>query len=143
LGPGTGAFTRCILERGIAPEDITMVEMNPAFAAMLRKEFPKARVLNIDASKLTATQLFDDKLAGAAVSAIPFLLLSPNVAQAILSGAFRWLRPGASVYQVTYGLKVPVPAEVLEALGLKAKQIAFTILNVPPARVYRLFKCRN
>ncbi|MFN3494862.1 MAG: phospholipid methyltransferase, partial [Hydrogenophaga sp.] len=35
LGPGTGAFTRSILARGVAERDLVLVERSPDFARLL------------------------------------------------------------------------------------------------------------
>ncbi len=37
IGPGTGSFTRAILDRGVAPERLTLVELNPRFCEELRR----------------------------------------------------------------------------------------------------------
>jgi phosphatidylethanolamine/phosphatidyl-N-methylethanolamine N-methyltransferase len=40
--------------------------------------------------------------------------------------------------QFTYGPKCPVPAAILQRLGLKAQRVDFTLMNLPPASVYVL-----
>ena len=37
LGPGTGVFTRAMIERGVDESDLTLVERGPEFASMLRR----------------------------------------------------------------------------------------------------------
>jgi phosphatidylethanolamine/phosphatidyl-N-methylethanolamine N-methyltransferase len=49
LGPGTGAVTRALVERGVDPARLTLVEADPAFCALLRRRWPTARVLQTDA----------------------------------------------------------------------------------------------
>lgn len=58
LGPGTGAFTRALLARGIRESDLTLVEYGSDFALVLQHRFPHARVLWMDASKLANYDLF-------------------------------------------------------------------------------------
>ena len=55
LGPGTGVITRALIERGIAEERLILIEFNRDFAVLLRKRFPKARVLEGDAFALART----------------------------------------------------------------------------------------
>lgn len=52
LGPGTGVFTAKLLERGVRPEDLTLVEYGANFARHLETRFPRARVLRMDAARL-------------------------------------------------------------------------------------------
>jgi len=61
---------------------------------------------------------------------------------AILSGAFGHLRAGGAFYQFTYGPRCPVPRPILERLGLKASVVGKTLLNAPPATVYRIARRR-
>lgn len=52
LGPGTGAFTRCILAKGVPACDLTLVENCPDFTALLRQRFPAARLLDMDVTRM-------------------------------------------------------------------------------------------
>ena len=55
LGPGTGVLTEALVERGIAPERIVLVEYSPEFCALLRERFPRARIVEGDAYRLDGT----------------------------------------------------------------------------------------
>ena len=139
LGPGTGAFTRALLARGVRERDLTLIEHSADFAGMLRHRFPAARVHHMDASRLAAADhLFEDDAVGAVVSGLPLLSMGRRKVMAIVAGAFDRLRPGGAFYQFTYGLHCPVPRRVLDRLGLKAMRIGGTLRNVPPAAVYRI-----
>lgn len=138
LGPGTGTLTRSILERGIAPRDLTLIESNPDFIPLLERNFPETRVLCMNAAKLSTIELFSGRKAGAVVSGIPFLMLDRDEATDILAGVLKWMRPEASIYQFTYGLRAPIPMQVLSRLELKIERIGGTYRNLPPASVYRL-----
>ncbi|TIT80529.1 MAG: phospholipid methyltransferase, partial [Mesorhizobium sp.] len=50
------------------------------------------------------------------------------------------LKPGGAFYQFTYGPRCPVARPILEGLGLSATHIGRTMLNVPPAAVYRIVR---
>jgi phosphatidylethanolamine/phosphatidyl-N-methylethanolamine N-methyltransferase len=138
LGPGTGAFTRALLDRGVDENDLTLVEYEWDFASLLQRRFPKARVLRMDASRLADKMLFQDATVGAVVSGLPLLCFPPEIITAILSGAFNYCRPEGAFYQVTYGPRCPVPRAILDALGLEARRIGWTVRNLPPATVYRI-----
>lgn len=138
LGPGTGVFTRALLDRGVPERELALIEAGSEFAVMLETRFPEARVLWMDASRLRAVDLFGGGRAGAVVSGLPLLSMSPRKVIAILDGAFRHLRPGGAFYQFTYGPSCPISRPILDRLGLKASRIGRALANVPPATVYRI-----
>lgn len=138
LGPGTGAFTRQILERGVPEGRLALIEFGGDFAHRLRLTYPRARVLQMDATRLRHVELFGPENAGAVVSGLPLLPMSTRQIVGMLDGAFRHLRPGGAFYQFTYGPRCPVPRAILERLGLKATRIDRVFANVPPAGVYRI-----
>lgn len=138
LGPGTGVFTRALLAQGLRESDLTLIEHDPGFASLLRRRFPASHIHRLDAARLAKAGLFEGRNVGGVVSGLPLLSMKPRKVMAILSGAFDCLRPDASFYQFTYGPNCPVPRRVLDRLGLKAMRIGRTLLNVPPASVYRI-----
>jgi phosphatidylethanolamine/phosphatidyl-N-methylethanolamine N-methyltransferase len=138
LGPGTGAFTRALLRRGVAEHDLTLIEYGSEFAALLRLRFPQARVLWMDAARLGDFDLFQGAPVGAVVSGLPMLNMSTRKIMAILASAFGVMRPNGAFYQFTYGPRCPVPRPLLDRLGLKATLTGRALLNVPPASVYRI-----
>lgn len=137
LGPGTGVFTKAILQRGVAEADILLIEYGSDFMRLLQQRFPNARVLWMDAAQLAQYDRFMAP-AGAVVSGLPLLSMSPRKVMAILNGAFRHMKDGGTFYQFTYGMGCPIPRPILDRLGLKASLVGRTALNVPPASVYRI-----
>jgi phospholipid N-methyltransferase len=142
LGPGTGVFTRALLARGVRAENLTLVENGDEFAELLRKRFPKARVLHMDAARLDRHHLPESTPVGAVVSGLPLLSMPPEQVLAILAGAFGVLRHGGVFYQFTYGLRCPISKRHLDQLGLVATCIGRAYLNIPPAAVYRIAKLK-
>lgn len=138
LGAGTGVFTKALLARGVRESDLTLVEYGSDFMRVLQFRFPNARVLWMDASQLGQYDLFPDAPAGAVVSGLPLLSMSPRKVVSILAGAFSHIRPGGAFYQFTYGPRCPISRPILDRLGLKATRIGGTVLNLPPASVYRI-----
>jgi len=138
LEPGTGVFTRRLIQRGIPQERLALVESGYEFAKRLDWRFPTAQVLCMDACRLDQIELFDGELAGAVVSGLPLLSMPTRKVIGILRASFAHLRFGGSFYQFTYGLRCPVARCVLERCGLRARRIGWTLINVPPASVYKI-----
>lgn len=134
FGAGTGKITRAILERGVRPCDLTLFEMNPDFAAMLRAAFPGVTVHATGAQEVVRFCLPG---AGAVVSGLPLLSMRVETQRAIVGGAFAVLRAGGSYTQFTYGPRRPVATEVQAELALVATKGPRVWNNLPPARVYR------
>lgn len=136
LGPGTGAFTRALLRRGVPEDAVTLVERDPGFARLLRTRFPAATVLECDAAAATPPR--DRPGFSAAVSGLPLLSMSRTQVERILANTFAGLADGAPLFQFTYGPRCPVPRAVLLGLGLTASFRRFVPINLPPASVYRI-----
>ncbi len=142
FGPGTGVFTAALRARGIAEQNLTLIELNPKFAVLLSRRFPAARVLQVNAAELYTKALLADSSAGAIVSGIGFPTMSLAQITNVFLGAFRCLRPDGAFYQFTYFPFCPVPAIVLARVGLKAERIGGTLRNFPPASVYRITRAQ-
>ena len=142
LGPGTGTFTQAMLARGVSEDRLALVETDAAFAQALRRRFPRARVLTMDAAHLGDLAGLFDEPADAIVSGLPLLSLPADDVAAILQGAFRHLRPGGALYQFTYLPRCPVPWRLMYHMNLEADRIGSAWANLPPAFVYRLRVCR-
>jgi len=140
LGPGTGVFTRALLERGLPGHRLVLVETDPVLAGALAQRYPHARVLRMDAAGLGhASSLFGDERASAVISGLPLLSIPADKVAAIVEGVFeRQLQPDGVLYQFTYGLRCPVPRALRQRLGLEAERIGGAWLNLPPAWVWRI-----
>jgi phosphatidylethanolamine/phosphatidyl-N-methylethanolamine N-methyltransferase len=133
LGPGTGALTRGVLARGVAPERMTLVEYDPELAQKLKEQFRGMLVIQGDAFAL-------DKTLGAhftrpyiaTISGIPLLNYTPEVRLALLNSMFDKMEPGAPVIQFTYGLHSPISPSA----GIVVERTAFVLWNIPPAHVW-------
>lgn len=138
LGPGTGVFTRALLDRGISEENLTLLERDPRLAKLLRERFPGVRIISACATELRRLELFDNAGAGAIVSGLPLLSMKPITVTRILSGAFSKLCYGGAIYQFTYRPICPVPKPVMKKLDLNAVCIGFSFRNLPPAWVFSI-----
>lgn len=134
LGAGTGNITRAILARGIRPEMLHSIEMNPEFCDRLRLRFPGVHVHAMSAGDVGGLPVGN---AQAVVSGLPLLSMPLDLQRSILTGTFRKLRPGGQYVQFTYGPKPPVARAVRDELGLEWDVSGKIWWNLPPARVYR------
>lgn len=138
LGPGTGAFTRALLARGVPSDQLALVERGADFARLLQQRFPSIKVLPMDAAQLDAVEPFGGAKAGAVVSGLPLLSMPHEQVLRIIGSAFHHLRADGAFYQFTYGPRCPVQGSILDQLGLDATRIGRALVNLPPAAVYRL-----
>ena len=140
LGGGTGVFTRAMIEHGIAPRDLLVLELNDELYSHLRDTFADARVVHGNACELRSIAEHEgylrDGLADAAISGLGLLSMTRATQKAILESTFSVLKPNGRLIQFTYGPSSPVPRELLAELGLQVRRGGFAWWNVPPASVY-------
>jgi phosphatidylethanolamine/phosphatidyl-N-methylethanolamine N-methyltransferase len=140
LGGGTGAITRALLQSGIAPADLLVVELNASLQAELQAAFPQVRVTLGDAAEVPRlareSGYLDGGPADAIVSGLGLLAMEREAQARILRAAFECLRPDGAFVQFTYGPVSPVGDELRDELGLMGRHGAFVLRNVPPATVW-------
>jgi phospholipid N-methyltransferase len=140
LGGGTGVFTQALLDHGIVPSDLMVLELNEELHQHLQQEFPAVTVVCGDAGNLgeiaRSHGFVDEQRADAVISGLGLLSMPRQTQQAILSAAFDCLQAEGRFIQFTYGPANPVMREVIEALDLTGRRASFTWWNVPPATVY-------
>jgi phosphatidylethanolamine/phosphatidyl-N-methylethanolamine N-methyltransferase len=134
FGPGTGRFTEAILARGVAPENLTLFELDQEFVAHLRQKFPGVTVHQAPAQD--AAHLVHHGV-GAVISGLPLLSMPDEVRTGIVAAAFAILAPRGRYMQFTYGPRPPLPPETIAELGLVVNKGHKIWANLPPARVYR------
>ena len=133
LGPGTGVVTQAILERGIAPDRLTLVEYDEEMAAHLAGRFNAVRVIQGDAFNLGKTlNGRGGDLFSAIVSGLPLLNFPVAHRRAFIESLALRLLPGAPLIQFSYGTHAPVVPPAGHAV-IRAAQIW---ANIPPARVW-------
>lgn len=147
LGGGTGAITAAILDHGVAPQNLLVLELGEELHAHLSRRFPEARIVMGDAREVAAiarrTGFLDEGPADAVISGLGLLAMPKATQRAILKGAFDALGPNGRFIQFTYGPLVPVAAEVLAELDLSHRRAGFTLRNIPPATVYTITRSRS
>jgi len=147
LGGGTGVFTEALLDHGIRPRDLLVLELNEDLHRHLQQRFEDAFVLCADARDLPSVAersgYAAEGPADAVISGLGLLSMSRQLQQAIVDAAFRMLGPDGRMIQFTYGPTCPVSREVLNELGLVARRASLAWWNMPPATVYVFSRSRS
>jgi phosphatidylethanolamine/phosphatidyl-N-methylethanolamine N-methyltransferase len=134
LGPGTGAITNALIERGVDPAQLVLVEYNPGFCALLRDRFPKATVVQGDAYSLRESLGPVLKTAASAVvSGLPLVTKPMRHRVKLLREALALSAHGSPFIQFTYSVAPPIPKS-LSGVSTQASERIW--LNIPPARVW-------
>lgn len=134
LGPGTGAITNALIERGVDPARLVLVEYSPSFCALLRDRYPTATVVQGDAYSLRDS-LWQTLAtpASAIVSGLPLVTKPMRQRIRLLREALTLANPGAPFIQFTYSVAPPIPKS-LTGVATQASERIW--LNIPPARVW-------
>jgi phosphatidylethanolamine/phosphatidyl-N-methylethanolamine N-methyltransferase len=134
LGPGTGPVTEALLEQGIAPSRLVLVEFDPTFCRLLRTRYPAATVVQGDAYNLKRllAGLMKQPAAGV-VSGLPLFTKPLRMRLRLLFEAFALMSPGAPFVQFTYNAVPPLPKR-LDRVSAEASERIW--MNIPPARVW-------
>jgi phosphatidylethanolamine/phosphatidyl-N-methylethanolamine N-methyltransferase len=138
LGPGTGAVTGALVERGIPPERLILIEFLPEFCDLLRRRYPAARVIAGDAFE--APDLVKHLNVGplsAVVSCLPLYAKTPEIRERLLQGMLDLGPKGMPFVQATNFPRSPIPFDPDDIAGSPSQRIWF---NLFPALVwtYRL-----
>lgn len=134
LGPGTGAVTKAILARGIAPEKLVSIEYSPDFFEGLVANYPGVHFIRGDAFQLEATlsgagfETFDS-----VISAIPLLNFPMEQRASLIERLLDRLPAGRPVVQISYGAVSPVSGK---GAGFSVKPLDWVVRNIPPARLW-------
>jgi phosphatidylethanolamine/phosphatidyl-N-methylethanolamine N-methyltransferase len=134
LGPGTGAITSALIERGVDQKRLVLVEYNPGFCALLRDRYPHAKVVQGDAFTLRdSLRNVLSAPACAVVSGLPLVTKPMQTRLKLIRDAFVALAPGAPFVQFTYSVAPPIPKS-LPGVSTEASERIW--MNLPPARVW-------
>lgn len=138
LGAGTGIVTEALIDSGIRPERILVVEFDRRFAEHLRYRLREIRVIEGNASRLgeIAREAGVARVA-AVVSSLPLLFMNVRRQCAILKSAFRLMENEGPFVQFTYGPFPPVSEPIVRRLKLGVSRADYVWLNLPPAAIWR------
>lgn len=138
-GPGTGVFTRSILERARDDARVIAIDPNPVFIDHLRATLPDRRLAAIEGSAESVEALLHEQgreKADFILSGLPFSTLPAGMGDAIIAATQRALAPDGAFLVYQYSLSV---------LPLLKKHFARIDVDrewrcIPPARLMRAWK---
>jgi phosphatidylethanolamine/phosphatidyl-N-methylethanolamine N-methyltransferase len=134
LGPGTGPVTEALVEAGVEPSRLVLVEFNPSFCRILGSRYPDATLVQGDAygiRRLLETLLLQP--AAAVVSGLPLVTKPIRARLRLIRDALDLMVPGAPFVQFTYSVAAPLPRR-LGGFSVEASERIW--MNLPPARVW-------
>ncbi len=134
LGPGTGPVTEALVQAGVVPSRLVLVEFNPTFCRILGARYPDATLVQGDAysmRRLLETLLLQP--AAAVVSGLPLVTKPIRMRLRLIRDAFDLMLPGAPFVQFTYSVASPLPRR-LGGFSVEASERIW--MNIPPARVW-------
>jgi phosphatidylethanolamine/phosphatidyl-N-methylethanolamine N-methyltransferase len=134
LGPGTGPITEALVQHGVLPSRLVLVEYTPNFCHLLKKRYPGATVIQGDAYSLKRLlgQVLTEP-ATAVVSGLPLFTKPLKMRLRMIREAFTLMAPGAPFVQFTYATVPPIPKGFD---GMSAEPSERIWKNFPPARVW-------
>jgi len=132
LGPGTGAVTQAIMDRGIPASRIVAVEYDRGFANLLNERFPGLYVLHGDALNLKGVLGSPRESYTAVVSGLPLINFPVQTRRAIIEDALARVKPGGPFIQVSYRDAPAIP----ESRDIQVRRAAFVWRNMPPGYVW-------
>lgn len=134
LGAGTGVVSRALVESGISPNRLIVVEIVPDMATHLRAILPGAEVVEGDARDLARLlPPSQHGRIGTVICGVPLVLLKLEEQRRFID-AIEQVAPGRGFLHYSYCATSPLP---WRKHGLSAKREAWTPLNIPPASVWR------
>ncbi len=134
LGPGTGPLTQEILNAGVAPDRLVLVERNTNLAAFMQNKFPNLQTIEGDACALD--QILPAEMVGEftdVVSGLPLLTMPRHVRRQIMQQAFAVMKPTGRFIQFSYGL---IPPFGPKHLNLTVRLAGRVWENIPPVTVW-------
>jgi phosphatidylethanolamine/phosphatidyl-N-methylethanolamine N-methyltransferase len=134
LGAGTGVVSRALLDSGVPPDRLLVVEIESNMAEHLRRVLAGVRVIEGDARDLERLVPAEwHGRIGTVICGIPLLLLPFTTQQEVLR-AIEAVAPRRGFLHFSYCGFSPIPKRKHR---LVARREAWTPLNFPPASVWR------
>jgi phosphatidylethanolamine/phosphatidyl-N-methylethanolamine N-methyltransferase len=138
LGGGTGTVTQAIVDSGVKPQDLVIVEQNPQFCAILRRRFPSCIIVEDDVAALAEHLDGERGTFDYVISGLPLVLFSSAQKLRLVTAVFDLLAPHGVLHQFTYAGRCPINRDIRDGLSLQCALLGIAPINLPPAFVYRL-----
>ena len=138
-GPGTGVFSRYLLDHMTEDSRLILIELNSNFVEKLREEFVDERVNIFDDSAeevATIAENLEIEKADYVLSGIPFSFLEDDQKLNVLQQTYDLLRAGGKflAYQTSGHLKAPIR----KIFGQVHTELE--LINIPPMLIYEALK---
>lgn len=142
-GPGTGVFTRYLLDHLTSDSKLILIERNDDFINILQKSFKDPRLTIFHESAEDVDQVLlrnQETQADYIISGIPFSFLPHTLRDSIVRKSHKCLKPGGkflayqTFFQIDRFLKT-----YLDVYFRKART-EFCLRNAPPLRVFEAIK---
>jgi phosphatidylethanolamine/phosphatidyl-N-methylethanolamine N-methyltransferase len=138
LGSGTGAISSSLLEAGIPPQRLILVEREPDLANYLRARFPQIRVLQGDATEIgSLLASLDVRRLSTVISSLPIVWFSLQDQADIIDPCLYLLGHGGQFLQMTNQPVSPIPMKKHRLHGERAASIW---RNFPPSFIWRYWR---
>ena len=141
FGPGTGSFTKALIQRGIPEEKLVLIEQAPEFVDLLQSSFPKSTVVLGDATH--SVEILDSlgiKQCDEIVSGVPLNAMGVELRKSICTEGLKVLKPGGSFVQVSYLPRCSIPRDAILSSNARKLFCGVALPNLPPAFVWRAQK---
>jgi phosphatidylethanolamine/phosphatidyl-N-methylethanolamine N-methyltransferase len=139
LGPGTGVFTRKIIENMHHDALFLVFELNDSFISLLQKKIndPRVHLIHDSAEKMKEYLLkFGVEKADAIISSLPLANFPEKLKNSLLQESHTVLNDNGRFIQFQYSLN----AKKSIKKAFQRVSISFTPANFPPAFIYTCIK---
>jgi phosphatidylethanolamine/phosphatidyl-N-methylethanolamine N-methyltransferase len=144
LGAGTGMVTHALLEAGITPKQLIVVERETSLLDILHTQFPQLALVQEDAihlhSMLLARSIEEVEVV---VSSLPLLTMPKLVREAIEEQMVAAIGKHGKIVQFTYGAHSPIPQTRWQEHHIYGMRITRVIANIPPAYIWLYLRDRR
>ncbi len=138
LGSGTGAITQGLVEGGVPPERLVLVECDPNLVVHLARRFSGARIIEGDAVEVCRDlkRKTGSRIA-TVVSTLPIVWFPLEQQRTIVDACLAAMGDGGRFLQMTNIPRSPLPRK---PLGLKGTCHGPVWLNFPPSFIWRYWR---
>lgn len=143
FGPGTGVFTRYLLDNLSADSKLILIERNPDFIKILKNDFRDPRLTIYHESAENVVELLahsKDIQADYIISGIPFSFLPHELRNVIVKKSYNSLRPGGKF--LAYQTFFQMDRYLKDYLDIYFDKVhtEFCFRNAPPMRLFEAVK---
>ena len=142
-GPGTGVFSKYLLDKMGDSSRLILIERNKIFKSILKEKLNDPRVIIVQESAenvLDTLRACKESEADYIISGIPFSFLDQDLKHRILYNTHRALKPGGKflVYQTCFQTNNHLKVHLQKYFPHVNSK--YELVNIPPLRIYEATK---